>query len=347
MQVETTPGKLHIGLVSCGAHKQAFPAPAEFLYTSELFRRSRAFALRTMDRWFILSAKHGLLSPEEIVPPYDEALSYQQASKRAAWARAISEKLDRSVARNALLVLLAGGSYREPLERLLVTKGYECVTPLEGLSIEQQLQWLERAAKAGDLFHNIRTFYLLLAELRSANGQFVKLAELHYHQVPKKGVYFFFDPDESSRFTGLLPRLVRIGTHGVSVGSRATLWQRLRTHRGTGKTAGDHRSSVFRLHVGTALLAREGRKLSSWGKRRDARPDVRHLEASVEREVTKYLGRLLVAHIEVPDAAGPKSDRSYIERNAIALMSSGGSALDAPGANWLGANSPIKADFGI
>ena len=84
MAVENADGIMHIGLVSCGAHKQPFPAPGEFLYTSQLFRRSRAFAVETMDRWFILSAEHGLLSPEEIVSPYDKALSNEPASKRAA-----------------------------------------------------------------------------------------------------------------------------------------------------------------------------------------------------------------------------------------------------------------------
>jgi hypothetical protein len=120
MAVEHAPGTLHVGLVSCGAHKQSFPAPAELLYTSKLFRRSRAFAVNTMDRWFILSAKHGLLSPDEIVSPYDKALSNEPASKRVAWARGVSEKLDHSVARNASLVLLAADPYRQPLERLLV-----------------------------------------------------------------------------------------------------------------------------------------------------------------------------------------------------------------------------------
>ena len=225
---------------------------------------------------------------------------------------------------------------------MLVKKGYECVNPLEGLSIDQQLQWLERATTAGDLFHNMRSFYSLLAKLRSIKGQFVELAELRSHDVPKRGVYFFFDPDERSRLTGLLPRLVRISTHAVSAHSKPTLWQRLRTHRGTVSTTGNHRSSVFRLHVGAALLARKASELSIWGKRQDAPRDVRQPEAAREKEVTQYLGRLLVAHIEVSDSAGPQSDRAYIELNAIALMSAGGS-LDPPGANWLGANSPMTA----
>lgn len=38
---------------------------------------------------------------------------------------------------------------------------------------------------------------------------------------PKRGVYFFFDPDYS--------RIVRVGTHALTFGSRSTtLWGRLR-----------------------------------------------------------------------------------------------------------------------
>jgi hypothetical protein len=170
---------------------------------------------------------------------------------------------------------------------LLVAKGYECLKPLDGLPVDQQLQWLDRATTARDLFHNIRTFYSLLAGLRSARGQFLKLSELHSHHVPKKGIYFFFDPDECSRLTGLLPRLVRIGTHAVSAASKATLWQRLRTHRGSGTTMGNHRSSVFRLHAGAALLAGKACELSTWGKRQNASQDVRQIEAALEKEVTR------------------------------------------------------------
>ena len=77
--------------------------------------------------------------------------------------------------------------------------------------------------------------------------------------LPRRGVYFFFEPGEL-REDGRTPRVVRVGTHAVSAGSRTTLWTRLRDHRGhvIGRHVGggNHRASIFRRHVGSALLGR-------------------------------------------------------------------------------------------
>ena len=101
-------------------------------------------------------------------------------------------------------------------------------------------------------------FYELLGELEGGLGW------------PKRGVYFFFEPGEL-REDGRTPRGDRVGTHGLKAGSRSTLWGRLRQHRGSlgGELAGggNHRGSVFRLHVGSALLRREGleSRYPTWG----------------------------------------------------------------------------------
>jgi hypothetical protein len=72
---------------------------------------------------------------------------------------------------------------------------------------------------------------------------------------PGKGVYFFFETGEIRRESGIGPRVVRVGTHALASSSRATLRQRLFQHRGNaGDRGGNHRGSVFRKHVGFALL---------------------------------------------------------------------------------------------
>jgi hypothetical protein len=73
---------------------------------------------------------------------------------------------------------------------------------------------------------------------------------------PSDGVYFFFE-DGETRTDARTPRVVRVGTHALTEQSRTTLWARLRQHRGTlagqNPGGGDHRGSIFRMHVGTAL----------------------------------------------------------------------------------------------
>jgi hypothetical protein len=62
---------------------------AENLYSSELFYRSRRYAQANYDAWLILSAKHGLVWPGEILEPYDCKLAALRRPER----RALAERL--------------------------------------------------------------------------------------------------------------------------------------------------------------------------------------------------------------------------------------------------------------
>lgn len=76
---------------------------------------------------------------------------------------------------------------------------------------------------------------------------------------PSRGVFFFFEKGEARSTSGSGPRVVRVGTHALTSESQRSLWDRLRQHRGTANTGGgNHRSSVFRLLVGDALIRRDG-----------------------------------------------------------------------------------------
>lgn len=187
-------------------------------------------------------------------------------------------------------------------------------------------------------------FYALFGALESTPGQGRRLAEYtggsHW---PERGVYFFREPGEQRQVSPEVPRVVRVGTHAVSTGSRSTLWGRLRAHRGSRSGTGNHRASIFRLHVGAALLRRDAAataELRTWSVGASAPKAVRLAEAAHEQRVSDDLGRMTVLWVEVPDEPGPESDRGYIERNAIALLSKGLRPLDTPSDSWLGLHSP-------
>ena len=76
-----------IGLVSCGKRKQSTSAPARDLYTSALFRESRAWAEVNCDAWYILSAQHGLLNPATHTAPYERTLNTLTALERLRWLK--------------------------------------------------------------------------------------------------------------------------------------------------------------------------------------------------------------------------------------------------------------------
>jgi hypothetical protein len=69
-----------IAVIACGARKAATPQPAKDLYVGTLFAKARA-AVEALDiPWLILSAKHGLLNPEQVVEPYDQQIATANVS---------------------------------------------------------------------------------------------------------------------------------------------------------------------------------------------------------------------------------------------------------------------------
>jgi hypothetical protein len=137
-------------------------------------------------------------------------------------------------------------------------------------------------------------------------------------------------------------RIVRVGTHGLTIGSNAKLWTRLSQHKGSLRTgAGNHRGSIFRLIVGAALIKRHGYdQFRNWGEGSSANSDIYSAESSLEREVSQIIGNMPFVWLAIEDNAGPDSTRGYIERNAIALLSNYNKPpLDPPSRNWLGHDS--------
>lgn len=167
-----------------------------------------------------------------------------------------------------------------------------------------------------------------------------------YMDWPERGVYFFFASDER-RDNGDQRRLTRIGTHAVSTGSGTSIWDRLRTHRGatrgTYEGGGNHRGSVFRKRVGEAMLERDDHhdEFPEWGVGSSADREVRLNELPHERRVSDYTRELPILWVKVNDVPGPDSDRAYIERNAIALVSNfDKEAINPHSTDWLGWDSP-------
>jgi len=194
---------------------------------------------------------------------------------------------------------------------------------------------------------DIQRFYEILAQLEDAVGGKRRLRNANGRMDwPKRGVYFFFEPGEERTTSGAGLRVVRVGTHALKAGSRSTLWGRLRQHRGhvsgSNPGGGNHRGSVFRLHVGTALIGKgywPDEVTRRWGVRSSAKRPIREREIPLERAVSEHIRRMPLLWVGVLDEPGPKSQRGYIERNAIALLSncrSRGEPIDPPSASWLG-----------
>ena len=186
-------------------------------------------------------------------------------------------------------------------------------------------------------------FYALLALLSEAPGQGQPLSELSARTLlPTRGIYFFFEPGEFRVANPTALRIVRVGTHALRAGSKSTLHSRLKQHLGTRTGGGNHRCSIFRLHVGDCLLARDQQTIATWGKGATAPQHIRESESEHEKRVSEYIGKMGVLWLNVPDEPSPRSERGVIERNGIALLSNRFAPADMPSENWLGRFSPKR-----
>jgi len=191
-------------------------------------------------------------------------------------------------------------------------------------------------------------FYELIDVLRRRSGGERLLRDCDGRMGwPPRGVYFFFEDGET--LPDGRPRVTRVGTHALSAGTKSTLWSRLAQHRGVVGGArpggGSHRGSVFRLHVGQALLARDGDPggvASTWSIGSSAPSDVLSIEHPHERRVSAYIGSMPFLVLGVDDEPSESSDRGVIERGAISTLGAAGvSEKSSP--EWLGRHSRYEA----
>lgn len=150
-----------IVLVGCGKGKLVRPAKAKDLYTGQLFKKARAYAEKHGELWRILSAKYGLLDPEEVVEPYDETIAGKSVKDRRMWSVVVRNAINSSLliwvntnwdgirewqCDPVKFVCLAGEPYLTffDIGEKEIRKFCIIEKPLEGMGIGKRLQWLSQ-----------------------------------------------------------------------------------------------------------------------------------------------------------------------------------------------------------
>jgi len=179
----------------------------------------------------------------------------------------------------------------------------------------------------------VRHAYGLLAGLPRCNAATLRSA------LPVDGVYFFFEKGEQIEVAGaIMDRVVRVGTHRVDGRFPA----RIRQHYGNqGSLGGNKNGSVFRKHLGGALLRRDDpgdSRLAQW----IAQGGESYSE--VEEAVSKELrGNFTFVWVQVPT----RDARLALESGLIALLAQYPAGYPSP--TWLGrfAYDPAISDSGL
>lgn len=136
---------MKIYLVSCVSKKQNGIHAAKDLYCSDLFKKSRKYVeqqLEKDDKWFILSAEHGLLNPETQVEKYDKTLNKMRISERRNWANRVISALAKEITPSTEIIFLAGKNYTEFLTKWLNSNNIRYTDLLKGKKIGERLSFL-------------------------------------------------------------------------------------------------------------------------------------------------------------------------------------------------------------
>jgi hypothetical protein len=139
-------------------------------------------------------------------------------------------------------------------------------------------------------------------------------------ELPLNGIYFFFEDGESCEKDGAkLERIVRVGTHREQGNFRRRIWYHYN---------GNKNGSVFRKHLGGALIARDDpsdKRLSQWlAQDTPTYPEIEELVSRILRN--RFHFRYVI--VDDPD------ERLQLEECLIATLA--GCQSCKPSSNWLG-----------
>lgn len=247
-------------LVGCVKSKRSSGAPAKDLYTSDYFVKMRTYAEATRLPWFILSAEHGLVRPNEWLEPYERYLPETSDDYRRAWGVKVAVQLEEAVGPLAGLVVdvHAGGVYVGSLRGPLQQRGVQVIDQLSGLSFGRRLSWYLQREGAGPA--NARGVVSRLRDRESART-LTAVLETGGAGLRVPGLYsWWVDAEGAADLSSGLgypfePGLIYAGLAGAtrSGGSTSgnTLWGRIATmHLGK-----KHDFSTLRLSIGSILAS--------------------------------------------------------------------------------------------
>jgi hypothetical protein len=78
--------------------------------------------------WGILSAKHGLVLPDQVLEPYDVRLSQLPNREQEAWKTKVKGQLAATWGYDCIYLVLMGGDYKSALHGFLVEDPIACWT---------------------------------------------------------------------------------------------------------------------------------------------------------------------------------------------------------------------------
>jgi hypothetical protein len=150
---------MKVAFIGCSKRKMAYETRVEEMYwPSQLFRGAVKVVKShhpPYDAWFVLSAKYGLLQPDDVIDPYDLTLKKMGVNARRAWAKMVLRQIDNLRQDSSVFpspitqaTFYCGAAYREFLIPQLERGKVHCEVPIRGMTMGQQLKFYKEKLSA-------------------------------------------------------------------------------------------------------------------------------------------------------------------------------------------------------
>lgn len=144
-------------VVSCGDKKiwtkypNVGPVPACDAYTGPYFTINKKYAEKSATRWVILSAKHGFVPPDFIIPgPYN--VSFKKRGSNPVSISILRDQINAQKLESfEMLIGLGGKEYRDILEEAFALSPVKLCFPFKGLRLGNAMHATNRAVELGEL----------------------------------------------------------------------------------------------------------------------------------------------------------------------------------------------------
>lgn len=126
------------------------PVEARLAYTGSPFTVNRGYAERFADRWVILSAKYGFITPEFVIPgPYN--VTFKRKRSGPVDVGTLREQVEeQGLNEFAPIIVLGGRDYQRAVRAAFESWPVRLLAPFAGLPLGKSMQAAKRAIAAED-----------------------------------------------------------------------------------------------------------------------------------------------------------------------------------------------------
>jgi hypothetical protein len=129
-----------LAIIPCTNQKSDEPGPAREVWTGVHFQLTLLHAEEFYDRTLIMSFKYGLITPDEVIEPYDMNIHFEPLKVRVAWKRMMMQHIQRECENPpGILGLYVGKTDVDWLSKAFLGRGTKkIIQPWAGLGTGQR-----------------------------------------------------------------------------------------------------------------------------------------------------------------------------------------------------------------